>query len=59
MYRAIGRVCVRHLPSPQHEWSAGMDMCVNRLLIEGEHERKEQEKREKQQAEQIAASKTL
>ncbi len=32
-----------------------MRICLERLFIEGEHDRIEQEKREKQQAEQIAA----
>ncbi len=36
-----------------------MRVCLERLFIEGEHERIEQEKREKQQAEQIAAGKSV
>lgn len=41
------------------EREAGMQACLDRLFIETEHEREEQERLEKQQAEQIAADLSL
>ena len=45
------------LPHIQEECEEGLQMCLDRLLLEAEEERVERENRERQQAEQVAAGK--
>jgi len=41
--------------TPKEGNEGGMQMCLDRLFLEAEEERVEQENRERQQAEQVAA----
>ena len=41
--------------TPKDGNEGGMQMCLDRLFLEAEEERVEQENRERQQAEQVAA----
>ena len=57
-YVCVSAIMYGHTHTHTHtqlEREAGMQACLDRLFIETEHEREEQERLEKQQAEQIAA----